>query len=67
MSAREGVQITVRVDPRLVERADALIDFVAKASGRPATRADAWREALVRGLLALEAEAGEPGTPDVPW
>lgn len=47
-------QITVRVDPRLTARADALIDLVANETGRDAVRSDVWREALVRGLRELE-------------
>lgn len=49
-------QITIRVSPRFIERADALIEFVSDRSGRNVTRADVWREALVLGLAALERE-----------
>ncbi len=46
--------LTIRVDARLLERADALIDVVSERLGRRALRADVWREALVRGLQELE-------------
>ena len=53
-SAREGVQITVRVEPRLVRRADAMIHPTSTLIGRPAKRADVLREALLLGLAELE-------------
>lgn len=52
-----SVQITVRVDPALLDRADTLRDSVTARNGIPAARADVWREALVKGLAVLEAEA----------
>ena len=55
--------VTVRVDARLVERADALVGSVAESSGRAATRADVWREALVRGLRELERAAAAAPEP----
>jgi hypothetical protein len=47
-------QITVRVDARMIERADSLLNLVAEETGRGAVRADVWREALIRGLRELE-------------
>ena len=54
-SQTEGSQqITVRVDGRLIDRAERLIDFVTEETGRTSTRADVFREAMLRGLRALE-------------
>jgi hypothetical protein len=50
----ESQQITVRVDTRLIDRADALLEFVSEDTGRAAVRADVWREALIAGLRELE-------------
>ncbi len=50
----ESHQITVRIDTRLLDRADALIEFVSGETGRAAVRADVWREALIAGLKELE-------------
>ena len=52
----DSQQITVRVDSRMVDRADELLDFVSEETGRVAVRADVWREALVRGLKELERQ-----------
>ena len=51
---RFEVQITVKLDAALLERADALIDVVSDELGVVAKRADVLRLALVRGLRALE-------------
>lgn len=54
--ASESQQITVRVDTRLIERADELIEHVTDLTGNPATRADVWRQVIIKGLAALERE-----------
>lgn len=53
-------QITVRVDDKLVERADQLLDYVTDIIGQRAVRADVWRRALVVGLALLEHERRRP-------
>jgi metal-responsive CopG/Arc/MetJ family transcriptional regulator len=50
------MQITIRIDPNLLDRADALIPYVTGQHGLPAARSDVWREALRRGLRELEQE-----------
>jgi len=53
-------QITIRVHPAIVERADELVDFVgARTNQATPSRADVWREALLRGIAELERERGE--------
>lgn len=54
---RRAIQISQRLDPSLLERADALIDDTSRRYGRVATRADVLREALARGLEVLELHA----------
>lgn len=61
MAAEKSVQLTVKVDPRIVERADALVDHVAKDTGIAATRADVLRIAIVRGLQAIERDKSRAG------
>lgn len=56
--ASESQQITVRVDARLLDRADALTEHVAGLTGGAATRADVWRQAIIKGLQVLEREQG---------
>jgi hypothetical protein len=51
-----SVQITIRIDPDLIPRADALLRYVTGQHGLPAARSDVWREALRRGLRELELE-----------
>lgn len=51
-----SMQITIRIDPDLVERADALRRYVTGQHGLPAARSDVWREALARGLREMELE-----------
>ncbi len=61
-AAPESFQVTLKVTTRLVERADDLIDHVSEAvfrhseTGQTATRADVWREAILRGLKSLEKD-----------
>lgn len=53
-------QITIRVHPAIVDRADALVDFVGERTNQATpSRADVWREALLRGIAELEREHGE--------
>lgn len=47
------VQITVKVSPRIVERADELVPFVSEDQGRDVTRADVYRHALSLGLSVI--------------
>ena len=60
-SAEEDATLSLRIHAKLVERADGLIEFLSEQSGRVCTRSDVWREALVRGLRAIE-KARENGT-----
>jgi hypothetical protein len=53
----ELAQLTIRVSVRVAMRAEALIEHVGRSLGIPATRTDVVREALLRGLDALEREA----------
>ena len=55
-----GVQLSVRVDARVVPRADALLDRVSELIGHPARRADVLREALLLGLAELELRRDSP-------
>jgi len=59
------VQITIRVPVEWVARADALAARFARP-GTPANRSLALRDALLRGIAALEAEAAPPKTPRAP-
>ncbi len=52
-------QLSLRVHPRVVERADALLDFLTEQTGRKCVRSDVLREALTRGLRILEALAAK--------
>lgn len=52
-----GTQMGLRLDPAILDRADALIDAVSASRGAPASRADVIREAILRGLRALEKGA----------
>jgi hypothetical protein len=54
-------QITVRVDPALIQRADALIDSLTERNGLPAARADVYRLALIKGMRDLELELAANG------
>jgi len=47
------VQVTVRISPRLVERADAERPFLSEEIGHDASRADVIRRALSLGLKML--------------
>lgn len=49
-----SVQISIRVEPQLVDRVDDLIEFVGKRTGLRAKRADVWREAIIIGLREME-------------
>lgn len=46
--------LNLRVHVKLVERTDGLLDYMAEELGRKVTRSDVWREALMRGLRAME-------------
>jgi hypothetical protein len=56
----ETAQLTIRVSRRVAMRAEALIEQVGRELGIPATRTDVIREAILRGLDVLEAEAKAP-------
>lgn len=53
---KSSQQITIRLDARILARADALLELVAHETGRDAARSDVLREALVRGLRDLERQ-----------
>jgi hypothetical protein len=57
----ETTQLTIRVSRRVAMRAEALIELVGRDLGIPATRTDVIREAILRGLDVLEAEAAAQG------
>ncbi|HEY2516009.1 MAG TPA: hypothetical protein VGI39_34295 [Polyangiaceae bacterium] len=50
------VQLTVKVDPRVVDELDGLIDEARHQTGLPATRTDVLRLALVRGISSLRVD-----------
>ncbi len=52
----EVQQVTIKLDARVLARAEALVDGLSETTGRPCTRVDVLREALVRGLRSLERE-----------
>lgn len=53
-------QISLRLDPRLIERADAAREVMAELGPvRGVSRSDVLREALARGLDQLEADLEE--------
>jgi Arc/MetJ-type ribon-helix-helix transcriptional regulator len=51
-----STKITVRVDPQLTNRLDALIPYIASTSGKVATRSDVLRDAMMLGLRVLEGK-----------
>jgi len=51
-----SIQTTMRINPEILERADALVEYFTERRGRIATRADVIRESLVAGLTKFEAE-----------
>ena len=55
-----GTQITIRIHPSIIERADDLVDFVGERTNNASpARSDVWREAMLRGLADLEREKAE--------
>ncbi len=54
------VRLGTRLDDDTLRRAERLLTHVSRRFGRPATRPDVLREALLRGLMVLEA-ARDPG------
>lgn len=52
-TAAERGFITVRVSPRIIARADSLIDAMSEELGQEATRSDVFRRALAIGLRQL--------------
>lgn len=56
VTAGDSVQISIRVDPTVQERADALIAHVRQRTGLAAVRTDVFREAIMRGIATLEME-----------
>ena len=49
-----NVQVTIRYDPSMLERADALIDYVARDTGADADRVKVLRTATALGMKELE-------------
>ena len=47
-------QIVVRAAPELIERAEALVDFLSDLRGHRVTKSHVYREALMEGLAVLE-------------
>jgi hypothetical protein len=54
--AAPSIQITIRLDPAVLDDADVLIPALTERTGLPATRVDVLRAALVRGLRAMKRE-----------
>lgn len=55
-SALESIQITIRLTNRILEKAEALCEFVSEETGRIVTRSEVLREATLIGLKSLEAK-----------
>lgn len=53
-----AAHINVRASQDIITRADALIEYVSSARGKNASRSDVVREAVLRGLAAMERESG---------
>ena len=51
-----SIQISVRVEPDMVDRADELVTHMSARTGRIGKRSDVWREALIVGLRELERQ-----------
>lgn len=49
-----SAQTAIRLDPAVLERADALRPFVTELHGKDANRSDVLREAMLRGLRSME-------------
>lgn len=56
LTPQGSVQSAFRMSPDIWERASDLIEFVSARRGVPSTRTDVLREAIVRGLVAIEKE-----------
>lgn len=54
-------QITIRLEPTVIARADALTDYMTRELGVTAPRATVLRVALLRGLAELERERKAKG------
>ncbi len=48
--------LNLRLTPEVLGRADALVEHLKAVQGRACTRSDVVREAIVRGLRALESD-----------
>lgn len=57
VEADGSIQISVRVEPNLVSRADELLNYVTERTGRPSKRSDVWREVIITGMRELERQA----------
>lgn len=55
--ANEPVQLSLRASAEVNTRADALIEHVSSLRGTRVARSDVLREAILRGLAALERES----------
>ena len=53
---KAAIQTTVRLDPDVIDRADALCAHLTVQRGLPLVRSDVLREAIMRGLRDLELE-----------
>ncbi len=58
----ETIQMSCRVEPSLIDRADNLIEYISAKRGFPVKRADVWREALIAGLREIEKRAEKEGS-----
>lgn len=55
MGKDNGV-VNLRLTPAVLEQAAALVPHLTQMLGKPCTRSDVLRQALVQGLRALEIE-----------
>lgn len=54
---RENNQYSMRLDPEILSRADALVEYLSKREGKVATRTDVMRIAVVRGIREMERDS----------
>jgi hypothetical protein len=51
---QESEQIAIRCTADVMQRTNALMEFIGNRQGRNATKTDVLRAAIMRGLTALE-------------
>lgn len=53
----KATQITIRVGGHILREMDELVSYVSRAHGKPSTRADVHRDALLLGIAVLQQRA----------